>query len=186
MNVYLIKRVNDLLHSYNKELLSDNYWTDADGTKTTFKHMLSMIEDYVKCGKSIYVGSDSMRYTAKCIFVTAICLHDNENRRSHYFYSRHKTDPGSFCDLRSRIFKEVEDSLEVGAMLNDLISEASIEIHIDIGKGKKSRTRKYFDTVSGWVKSLGFVFKTKPNSWASSSVADWHTKRIAVHAGGER
>ena len=170
-----------MLDSYNKDLIGDNYWTDADGKKIKFQGMLEMIEDYVKCGKSIYVGSDSMRYTSKCIFVTAICLHDNENRRSHYFYRRNKTGVSSYCDLRSRIFKEVEDSIEVGNMLSDIFCDADIEIHIDIGKGKKSRTRKYFDIVSGWVKSLGFEIKTKPYSWASSSVADWHTKRVTIH-----
>ena len=165
---------------YRNELVGDNYWTDADGETITFNSMLEMIDDYVKSGKSIYIGSDSMRYTAKCIFVTAICLHDNENRRSHYFYNRKKTDVSLFCDLRSRIFKEVQDSIEVGTMLADLFSAAPIEIHIDIGKSRKSRTRKYFDTISGWVKALGFDVKTKPHSWASSSVADWHTKRGAI------
>jgi predicted RNase H-related nuclease YkuK (DUF458 family) len=31
-------------------------------------------------------------------------------------------------------------------------------------------------TVSGWICGMGFGLKVKPDSWASSSIADNHTK----------
>jgi predicted RNase H-related nuclease YkuK (DUF458 family) len=30
--------------------------------------------------------------------------------------------------------------------------------------------------VKGWVAGMGFPLKVKPESWASSSIADLHTK----------
>ena len=30
--------------------------------------------------------------------------------------------------------------------------------------------------IRGWVTGLGFDCCIKPNSWASSDIADWHTK----------
>jgi predicted RNase H-related nuclease YkuK (DUF458 family) len=32
------------------------------------------------------------------------------------------------------------------------------------------------DSMTGWVKAIGFDCKVKPHAWASSTIADIHTK----------
>jgi len=32
------------------------------------------------------------------------------------------------------------------------------------------------DSMTGWVKAIGFDYKVKPYAWASSTIADIHTK----------
>ena len=54
--------------------------------------------------------------------------------------------------------------------------EAAIEIHADVGTTKRSATSKFVEFVRGWIRGSGFTAKVKPYSWASSTVADWHTK----------
>ena len=60
--------------------------------------------------------------------------------------------------------------------IRDVIPESDIEIHVDIGRKKKNSTRFLVNQIRGWVTGLGFVCCIKPNSWASSDIADWHTK----------
>ena len=71
---------------------------------------------------------------------------------------------------------EVHCSIEIGLIISEMFPKANVEIHIDIGSGERSRTRGYVDEFSGWVSSLGFKCKIKPDAWASFAVADKHTK----------
>ena len=67
-------------------------------------------------------------------------------------------------------------AIETACDVYENFPDADIEVHVDIGSSKKSKTRTMVDQVKGWVISSGFGFKIKPNSWASSTIADWHTK----------
>ena len=154
-----------------------NSWLTADGDEIEFEDILSVIRDYDTADNRIFVGADSMIYTSSCVFATAICLHDDLNKRATYFYQRQKLLPHKYSNLKVRIFKEVQSSIDVGLLLMEEFPATTIEIHIDVGRTHRSKTRSLVDVVGGWVKSLGFGVKLKPHSWASSSVADWHTKR---------
>ena len=151
-------------------------WLDPDGKIAGYEKIISYIDDYIRSGKKVFVGSDSMMYSDRCIFATAICLYDPDNRRATYYYTRQKTGTKKYKELKVRIFKEVQDSINIGLDLMEKYKNTDIEIHVDVGRSKRSKTRTIVDTVKGWVSSYGFNVKVKPNSWASSSVADWHTK----------
>ena len=43
-------------------------------------------------------------------------------------------------------------------------------------KNKENKTRVMMSTVAGWGTGMGYDLKIKPESWASSSIADNHTK----------
>lgn len=63
-------------------------------------------------------------------------------------------------------------------LLPDIIKSISpakydLEIHIDVGNVGK--TREMIREVVGMVVGSGFTAKTKPDSWAASSVADKYT-----------
>ena len=79
-------------------------------------------------------------------------------------------------DLRSRIMKEVQNSLDISMNLMEKYPSAEIEVHVDIGTTKRSATRHFVDSISGWIKGVGFNCKVKPYSWAACSIADSHTK----------
>ena len=71
---------------------------------------------------------------------------------------------------------EVQKSVDISIILLEEYPDADIEIHVDIGLTKRSVTRKFVDVINGWLKGFGIDCKMKPYSWASSAVADWHTK----------
>ena len=153
-------------------------WVEGSGNIIFLNDMLREIDEYVSNGGKIFVGTDSQIKSDTCVFVTAICLHKNncEEKYARYYFHRKKLNLSSFKDLRHRIMKEVQESLDISLYLVERYSNVEIEVHVDVGRTQKSQTRKFVDTISGWLKGVGFECKMKPHSWASSSVADVHTK----------
>ena len=152
-------------------------WLIAPGFLISDGDMFSQIDSYISLGGKIYIGTDSQLGATGCTFVTAICLHKNiDPKYGTYFFTRKRVKNKNYKTLRVRIMKEVQGSVDIGLMLLERYPESDIEIHVDIGKTQRSNTRIFVDTVRGWLTGAGFGCKIKPNSWASSSVADHHTK----------
>jgi predicted RNase H-related nuclease YkuK (DUF458 family) len=152
-------------------------WFDSDGNEYTICEIVDSIKDYVHLGGKIFVGTDSMLFTSSCVYATAICLHNADMKVAKYFYSKARDRTGLSKNLKHKITKEVNYSIDVSLFLLEQFPDADIEIHADVGTSKKSATSKFVEFIRGWIIGSGFEYKIKPNSWASSSVADWHTKR---------
>jgi predicted RNase H-related nuclease YkuK (DUF458 family) len=139
--------------------------------------MIEKIDEYISDGGRVFIGTDSQIQGDICVFATAICLHDMKGKRySKYFFRKSREKTKLFKILRSRIMKEVQNSLDVYMLLLERYPDVDIEIHVDIGRTSRSATRVFVDTVTGWLKGVGVDCKIKPDSWASSSMADRHTK----------
>lgn len=109
-------------------------------------------------------------------FVTAIVVH-RQGWGGRYFWTKDKQKKTFF--LRDRIYTEVWRSLnlaqELVPQLMGVVPEDryDLEIHIDVGT--KGPTREMIKEVVGMVVGNGFTPKTKPQSYAASTVADKHT-----------
>ena len=128
-------------------------WFSGEGTPISLKDMTNQIDEYVSGGGKLFVGTDSQLKSDGCVFVTAVCLHSNVGKKY-----------------------EVQESLKISLSLLEKYPEADVEVHVDVGRTNRSATRKFADSISGWLTGVGLECKMKPYSWASSSVADWHTK----------
>jgi len=146
--------------------------------------MLHNITSFVKIQPESYyrlvIGTDSqvkhLNGTAECDYVTAIVIHRIGNGGRYYWRKeRMFTKPV----LRQKIYEETTRSLMTAhslvPSLRSVVSPAkySLEIHIDVGTN--GPTREMIKEVVGMVTGNGFVAKTKPESWAASSVADRYT-----------
>ena len=153
-------------------------WHDADGNSITLAEISQKISSYVNEGGKIYIGTDSMLSSTKCVFATAICIHDNAKKIALYYVKRRNSNDRCYSELQDKIFEEVNMSILTSRSLIKYFPESrdQIEVHADVGRTAKSATRTFVDLIRGWVQGLGFACKVKPESWASSSVADWHTK----------
>ena len=60
--------------------------------------------------------------------------------------------------------------------MKKLIPDAPVEIHLDVNRDKKYATGTFSEQVVGYAKSIGVDCKIKPESWASSGIADKHTR----------
>ena len=153
-------------------------WFTADGYEIEFNKIILLINDHTKDNGRVFIGTDSFATRDHCIFANAICLHGADNQSGGtYFFQRSKESSKIFKNLIMRILSEVEKTINLALEVSELCPDANIELHIDISaKNKNAATSKFADTITGFAKSAGFDFKIKPYSWASSSVADKHSK----------
>ena len=77
--------------------------------------------------------------------------------------------------LENKIFEEVDCSIEIAKECEKQFPNAKIEVHVDVGKTNRSRTRIYVDIIKGWITGMGYCYKVKPQSWASY-IADSYSK----------
>jgi predicted RNase H-related nuclease YkuK (DUF458 family) len=67
---------------------------------------------------------------------------------------------------------EAFQSVQVALEMSDLYN-GDIEVHLDIGSNeKKSKTFLFKNELEQLVMSQGYKCEVKPNSWASSTIAD--------------
>jgi predicted RNase H-related nuclease YkuK (DUF458 family) len=124
---------------------------------------------------SIVVGTDSQTYYGDAEYVTAVVVH-RVGRGGRYFWRR--TVERKPKSLRDRIWREAWLSYEaaqalIDALKNRGIFDCRLEIHVDIGRG--GRTRELVEEVVHAIRGSGFFVRTKPEAYAASVVADKHT-----------
>ena len=152
-------------------------WIDAGtGNPVTFDNIKTKIKNYSSKGGIIYVGADSMLHSTTCSFASVIAFHSTDLRVATYFYKKLKIKEEKFKDVKVKILHEVNLALEAAQFVIDTCPNAKLEVHVDISTKKQHLTSRLYSTVKGWVSGLGYNLKVKPDSWASSSIADWHTK----------
>lgn len=127
----------------------------------------------------ITIGTDSELLSDKhADFVTAIVIHRVGNG-GRYFWRRFTL--GKFHTLRDRIIQEVVVSLDLAKdlllSLKDITEGKKLdwefEVHADIGEN--GPTKVMLQEVVGLIRAHNFEVRTKPLSYAASSVADRHT-----------
>lgn len=155
-----------------------NWFSPSSGAHFNFDDIIKILKAYTRKGGKIFIGTDSILNNQGCVFARAICLHGApEGSGGRYFISRSKESDKAFEVLPNRMLAEVEKTIDVALKISNECPSASIELHLDIsGTIEKGETGKYADMLTGYARSTGFPFKVKPDSWASSSVADRHSK----------
>ncbi len=121
------------------------------------------------------IGTDSERLSNnRADFVTAVVVHRLGNG-GRYFWRR--IEHHSIHTLRDRIIKEALISLDLAKEVLEELKKASapefdFEIHVDVGE--HGPTKPMIQEVVGMIRANNFEAKTKPESYAASSVADRH------------
>lgn len=139
-------------------------------------HIKHFLQEDPQANYKIVIGTDSQTTNRMTLYVTALIIH-RVGKGARFFFGKKKSKP--IFDLRHRIYKETELSLELIEVMKenritDLVADWPIEIHLDIGQ--QGETRMLIQEVVGWVTAVGYVAKIKPYSYGASSVADKYTK----------
>jgi len=66
---------------------------------------------------------------------------------------------------------EAYRSIELAMELEPMV-KGKLEVHLDVGDTIRSKTSAYEQELQALVISQGYSCEIKPNSWASSAVAD--------------
>ena len=146
----------------------------------SLKQVVADIRSYIEKDRNsrykIVLGADSQTSHRETMFVTAIIVH-RVGKGALFYYARNRSKP--LLDLRYRIYRETELSLSCMELLKEmglvgLSADLPVEIHLDVGR--RGETRKLIQEVVGWVTSVGYTAKIKPEAYAASAVADRFTK----------
>lgn len=161
----------------------NGYYNNPSSGRVTVGRMITEIAGFVdeEPGKfyRLVIGTDSqtkrINGKSEIDFVTAIVIHRiGKGARYYWRKERHIKKP----ILRDKIYTETTMSLDVAQKIVPRIrkhispAKYDFEIHIDVGP--LGPTREMIREVVGMVNGNGFTAKTKPESWAASSVADKH------------
>ncbi|TXB68841.1 ribonuclease H-like YkuK family protein [Phaeodactylibacter luteus] len=119
----------------------------------------------------VCIGSDSQVRGAHIEFATVIVfLREKKGGFMYIHNSRERKGMG----LKERMITEVAKSVETAYALCDLLDKHNVEleVHADINTDPEFQSNVALKEAMGYILSMGFVFKAKPNAFASSSCAD--------------
>jgi predicted RNase H-related nuclease YkuK (DUF458 family) len=158
---------------------SVNFYHPRKG-RISLEQVITEIREYIRKEPSaqykMVIGTDSQTREQETLFVTALIV-QRIGKGAIFFYTKHRHRP--IHDLRYRIYRETEYSLQTVELLKKqgffgFSIPLPMEIHLDVGQ--QGDTRKLIQEVVGWVASVGYTAKIKPESYAASAVADRFTK----------
>lgn len=125
----------------------------------------------------ITVGTDSQNFDhTKIVSVIAVTC---EGHGGIFFYEISKIK--RISDVRMKLTEETTRSLAIMTQLVEILENdeykelrdnSSLAIHVDAGWSDRGKTKELIPMLVGWIKACGFDCAVKPNSFASSSIAD--------------
>ncbi len=117
------------------------------------------------------IGTDSQVRGKTTEFATVIVFL-REKRGGFMYINQRKTEQP--MGLRERMITEVAYSVEIAYQLCDMLEtyDIELEVHADINTDPQFPSNVALKEAMGYIKSMGFVFRAKPDAFASSSCAD--------------
>ena len=125
----------------------------------------------------IVVGTDSQNFDkTKIVSVIAVTC---EGHGGIFFYEVERIR--RISDVRMKLTEETTRSLDIMTRLVEIIEKdeykelrdnSTLAIHVDAGWSDKGKTKELIPMLVGWIKACGYDCKVKPDSFASSSIAD--------------
>jgi predicted RNase H-related nuclease YkuK (DUF458 family) len=149
-------------------------WHDANSNATGLGDIFERIKNK-KPSSEIHVGCDSHFIKDKCIFAVVIAIYE-PRKGGTYFFTRSKVHRSCFLNMKVRLLKETELALQVADMVSSLLDRDKMFVHLDINPNKKYKSHQVFTSATSWVQSQGYQCVVKPDSWASSWLADAYAK----------
>lgn len=125
----------------------------------------------------IVVGTDSQNFDeTKIVSVVAVTC---EGHGGIFFYEIERIK--RISDVRAKLTEETARSLDIMTKLVDVLEREDFKelrdnsilaIHVDAGWSEKGKTKELIPMLVGWIKACGYDCKVKPDSFASSCIAD--------------
>ena len=119
----------------------------------------------------VCIGTDSQVRGGVIEFATVIVF--LREKKGGFMFIRNSS-MNRQIGLRERMILEVAKSVEVAYSLCDLLDEhdVALEVHADINTDPHFKSNEALKEAMGYILGMGFVFKAKPEAFASSSCAD--------------
>lgn len=119
----------------------------------------------------VCIGTDSQENKDGFEFATVIVFLRHRSGGFMLIENSHHKEPIS---LKERMLMEVAKSIDIAYRLCDLLDkyDVELEVHADINTDPRFKSNTALSEAMGYIMSMGYVFKAKPDAFASSSCAD--------------
>lgn len=119
----------------------------------------------------VCIGSDSQVKGEVTEFASVIVFL-REHKGGFMFISNDKSR--QTMSIKERMILEVAKSVEIAYSLCDLLDkyDVDLEVHADINTNPNFKSNVALKEAMGYILGMGFVFKAKPEAFASSCCAD--------------
>lgn len=119
----------------------------------------------------VCIGTDSQVKGSYTDFATVIVLL-REQHGGFMYISQEKSTQN--MGIKERMLLEVQKSIETAYSICDLLDiyDVDLEVHADINTNPSFKSNKALNEAMGYILSMGFIFKAKPEAFASSTCAD--------------
>ncbi|MBI3233835.1 MAG: hypothetical protein HYZ42_07300 [Bacteroidetes bacterium] len=151
-------------------------WRKLNGEKlgNDIKHIVeqAIISETSQGHKlKVCIGTDSQVKGAYTEYATVIVF-VREKRGGFMFI--HDERSKAVMSIKERMINEVSKSIQVAYELCELLDQYHIdlEVHADINTNPQFKSNSALSEAMGYILSMGFVFKAKPDAFASSYCAN--------------
>jgi predicted RNase H-related nuclease YkuK (DUF458 family) len=133
--------------------------------------LVPYIKDFLSKNENttIFIGSDSQNRKDKTTYAAVIVLH-NPGKGGHVIYA--KDILPRIQDRFTRLWNEVEYSIIIAEHLTQNGIQKPNFIDIDLNPDPKYKSNQVLRSALGYVESMGYTPRCKPNAMVASYVAD--------------
>ncbi|MDZ4792751.1 MAG: ribonuclease H-like YkuK family protein [Bacteroidota bacterium] len=119
----------------------------------------------------VCIGTDSQAKGRITEFATVIVF--IRKGKGGFMYIHNETTKQKMS-IKERMLTEVAKSIEIAYALCNIFSRYSVdmEVHADINTNPSFKSNDALKEAMGYIMGMGFVFKAKPEAFASSSCAN--------------
>ena len=119
----------------------------------------------------VCIGTDS-QVRGKTVEFATVIVFLREKRGGFMYIANYKDQQR--MSIRERMILEVGRSVEIAYALCNLLDEhkVELEVHADINTDPSFASNAALKEAMGYILGMGFVFKAKPDAFASSACAD--------------
>ena len=119
----------------------------------------------------VCIGTDSQVKSDHTDFATVIVFL-REHKGGFMYIHQEKTY--KTMGIRERMLMEVQKSIDIAYAICPLLDlyEVDMEVHADINTNPRFKSNIALHEAMGYILSMGFVFKAKPEAFASSYCAN--------------
>lgn len=119
----------------------------------------------------VCIGTDS-QVTGNTTEYATVIVFLREKKGGFMLISSEKTTVK--MSIKERMLNEVSKSINIAYQLCDLLDlyDIDLEVHADINTNPSFKSNTALSEAMGYILSMGFVFKAKPDAFASSYCAN--------------
>ena len=120
-------------------------------------------------GTDLYVGCDSQNTKNFTIYATVVVLHKN-NKGGHVLYCKESVP--KILNNFNKLWGEVDRSIILASKLNHEFGIPIKDVDLDLNPDPKYRSSQVLRAAVGYVESMGFTPRIKPQELWAISAAD--------------